>query len=47
MIRCSRHNFIFRLDSGAGVNCSGMRLKTYAIREVNGRLEGALPKATA
>lgn len=45
MIRCARHNFIFRLDTGAGVNCSGMRLKTYAIRERDGRLECALPAA--
>ena len=43
MIRCSRHHFIFRLDGGAGVNCTGMRLKTYRIREVDARLEGALP----
>jgi nitrite reductase/ring-hydroxylating ferredoxin subunit len=47
MIRCSRHNFIFRLDSGAGVNCSGMRLKTYPIREAGGGLECGLPAAAA
>jgi len=45
MIRCSRHHFIFRLDGGAGVNCTGMKLKTYTIREINGRLEGAILKA--
>ncbi len=44
MLRCSRHHFIFRLDGGAGVNCTGMKLKTYRIREVDGRLEGALPE---
>jgi nitrite reductase/ring-hydroxylating ferredoxin subunit len=43
MIRCSRHHFIFRLDGGAGVNCTGMRLKTYEVREIDGRLEAALP----
>lgn len=43
MIRCSRHHFIFRLDGGAGVNCTGMTLKTYDIRLVDGRLEGATP----
>ncbi len=43
MIRCARHNFVFRLDTGAGVNCTGMTLKTYDIREKNGRLEGAAP----
>lgn len=42
MIRCSRHHFIFRLDGGAGVNCTGMTLKTYEIRLVEGRLEGAM-----
>ncbi len=47
MIRCSRHHFIFRLDGGAGVNCTGMVLKTYAIRLADGRLEGATdPSAT-
>ena len=43
MIRCSRHHFIFRLDGGAGVNCTGMTLKTYEIRLVDGRLEAAMP----
>lgn len=44
MIRCSRHNFIFRLDTGAGVNCTGMKLKTYPVRERDGRLEIAVPE---
>ncbi len=42
MLRCSRHNFIFRLTDGAGVNCTGMRLKVYDVRERDGRLEVAL-----
>lgn len=43
MIRCSRHNFIFRLNDGAGVNCPGMKLKVFPVREVDGRLEAARP----
>jgi nitrite reductase/ring-hydroxylating ferredoxin subunit len=43
MVRCSRHNFIFRLTDGAGVNCVGLRLKVYEVRERDGRLEIALP----
>lgn len=43
MIRCPRHNFIFRLDDGAGVNCRGITMKTYAVRENAGRLEGLVP----
>jgi nitrite reductase/ring-hydroxylating ferredoxin subunit len=43
MLRCSRHNFIFRLTDGAGVNCVGMRLKVYAVRERDGLLEVARP----
>ncbi len=40
MIRCPRHNFVFRLDNGAGVNCRELTLKIYSIRENSGRLEG-------
>ena len=43
MIRCPRHNFIFRLDNGDGVNCRGMDMQVYDIREVDGRLEGLIP----
>ncbi len=43
MLRCSRHNFIFRLTDGAGVNCVGMKLKVYDVRERAGRLEVAVP----
>lgn len=43
MVRCSRHNFIFRLTDGVGVNCVGLKLKVYPIRERDGRLEIALP----
>jgi nitrite reductase/ring-hydroxylating ferredoxin subunit len=39
MIRCPRHNFIFRLSNGDGVNCRGLTMKVYAIRENDGRLE--------
>lgn len=47
MIRCSRHNFTFRLDGGAGVNCPGMKLITYNVRERDGFLEIAVPSETA
>ncbi len=40
MIRCPRHNFVFRLDNGAGVNCRELTLRIYSIRENSGRLEG-------
>jgi len=40
MLRCTRHNFIFRLSDGKGVNCVGLRLKVYEVRESeDGRLE--------
>jgi len=40
MIRCPRHNFVFRLDNGTGVNCRDLTLKVYSIREHENRLEG-------
>jgi nitrite reductase/ring-hydroxylating ferredoxin subunit len=43
MIRCHRHNFIFRLDNGNGVNCRGLTMKVYEIRETNGKLEALVP----
>lgn len=43
MVRCSRHNFIFRLTDGVGVNCVGMKLRVYQARERDGRLEVAIP----
>jgi nitrite reductase/ring-hydroxylating ferredoxin subunit len=43
MIRCPRHNFIFRLNNGDGVNCRGLTMKVYAIRENGGQLEGLIP----
>ena len=39
MLRCTRHNFIFRLRDGKGVNCVGLQLKVYEVRETEGRLE--------
>jgi nitrite reductase/ring-hydroxylating ferredoxin subunit len=42
MLRCIRHNFIFRLNDGKGVNCVGLQLKVYDVRENEGRLEVAL-----
>lgn len=42
MLRCPKHNFIFRLSDGKGVNCVGLQLKVYNVREVDGRLEIAV-----
>lgn len=38
MVRCPRHNFIFRLADGRGVNCPGFTLGVWAIREEAGVL---------
>ncbi len=38
MIRCPRHNYIFRLADGRGVNCPGYRLTVYQVREEAGVL---------
>lgn len=40
MLRCPRHNFIFRLTDGRGVNCPGFELAVYEIREDAGVLYG-------
>jgi len=32
MVRCPKHNFIFRLTDGKGVNCVGLTLKVYDVR---------------
>jgi nitrite reductase/ring-hydroxylating ferredoxin subunit len=39
MVRCPKHNFIFRLKDGKGVNCLGLNMKTYEVREQDGALE--------
>lgn len=36
MLRCPRHNFVFRLDDGRGVNCPDYQLTIYEIREEAG-----------
>lgn len=38
-LRCPKHNFIFRLSDGKGINCTGLFLKVYPVREVAGRVE--------
>jgi nitrite reductase/ring-hydroxylating ferredoxin subunit len=38
MLRCPRHNYVFRLADGRGVNCPGYRLTVYQIREDAGTL---------
>lgn len=40
MLRCPRHNFIFRFTDGRGVNCPGFELAVYEIREDAGVLYG-------
>lgn len=40
MLRCPRHNFIFRITDGRGVNCPGFALVVYEIREDSGVLYG-------
>jgi nitrite reductase/ring-hydroxylating ferredoxin subunit len=40
MIRCTRHNYVFRAANGKPVNCPGLRLRTFEIKEDNGRLFG-------
>lgn len=39
MVRCPKHNFIFRLGDGKGVNCVGLQLKVYEVRAGEGGLE--------
>ena len=38
MIRCTRHNYVFRTANGNPVNCPGFRLKMFEVREQDGRL---------
>ncbi len=38
MLRCPRHNYVFRLADGRGVNCPGYRLCVYQVREEAGAL---------
>jgi nitrite reductase/ring-hydroxylating ferredoxin subunit len=42
MLRCTKHNFIFRLSDGKGVNCVGLTLKVFEVRERDSRLEVAI-----
>lgn len=39
MIRCTRHNFVFRTANGNPVNCPGFRLKVFEVKQENGRLQ--------
>jgi nitrite reductase/ring-hydroxylating ferredoxin subunit len=39
MVRCPKHNFIFRLTDGKGVNCVGLNLKVYEVRSNGEGLE--------
>ena len=33
MLRCSRHNFTFKLVDGKGVNCPGYRLRIFEVKQ--------------
>ena len=38
LIRCTRHNYVFRTANGNPVNCPGFRLKMFDLKEEGGRL---------
>src|ERR1700733_5478952 len=38
LLRCSKHNFIFRLADGRGVNCPGFQIKVFDVKEHDGKL---------
>lgn len=38
MIRCARHNYMFRLSDGKGVNCPGFKLAVFEVKEEDGAL---------
>jgi nitrite reductase/ring-hydroxylating ferredoxin subunit len=38
MLRCAKHNFIYKLADGKGVNCPGFRIKVFDVKEEDGRL---------
>ena len=38
LIRCTRHNYVFRTSNGNPVNCPGFRLNVFQVKEEDGRL---------
>jgi nitrite reductase/ring-hydroxylating ferredoxin subunit len=38
MIRCTYHNYTFKLDSGKGVNCPGFRVKIFEVKSEDNAL---------
>jgi len=38
MIRCTRHNYVFRTANGNPVNCPGFRLKIFEVKHEGGAL---------
>lgn len=32
LLRCARHNYIFKLSDGKGVNCPGYRIAVYEVK---------------
>jgi len=48
LIRCTRHNYVFRTANGNPVNCPGFRLQVFEVKEEQGRLLARpVPKAEA
>jgi nitrite reductase/ring-hydroxylating ferredoxin subunit len=38
LIRCTRHNYVFRIANGKPVNCPGFRLTVYEVKQEGGQL---------
>jgi nitrite reductase/ring-hydroxylating ferredoxin subunit len=38
MVRCTAHNYTFKLDTGRGVNCPGYAISVYDVVERDGAL---------
>ena len=38
MLRCSRHNYTFKLIDGKGVNCPGYRLRIFEVKQEGNNL---------
>lgn len=37
LLRCSRHNYVFKTATGGPVNCPGFKLQMYDVKEEGGR----------
>ncbi len=44
MLRCMQHNYTVRFSDGKGVNCPGIRVRVFEVKQENGVLSArALP----